>query len=210
MYLVGLTGGIGSGKSTVAERFRELGAAVVDADRIAREIVEPGEPALDGLVERFGEDILRPDGTLDRQGLAAIVFSDDEARADLNAITHPRIGERLLERVAQLEEDPPDDGVVVLDVPLLTESTEMAQDLQALVVVEAPEDTRVERVVANRDTTEADVRARIAAQQTDEERRRRATYVIDNRGSLEELYEQVDQVYEELAAAAMGDAGDSA
>ncbi|HEX9766574.1 MAG TPA: dephospho-CoA kinase [Nitriliruptorales bacterium] len=202
--LVGLTGGIGSGKSTVSARFAQLGAAVVDADRIAREVVEPGEPALDELVERFGDDLLRPDGTLDRKALAAIVFSDDRARADLNAITHPRIGAELLDRVQRLRNDPPDSGIVILDVPLLTESMATVQGHDVLVVVEAPEQIRVQRVVASRDTSEDDVRARIRTQQTDEERRTVATHVIDNSGDLDDLYAQVDRVFTDLRATVAG------
>lgn len=208
MYLVGLTGGIGSGKSTVAARLAELGAAVVDADAIAREVVEPGEPALADIVDRFGDEVLQADGTLDRKALAAVVFADDEARADLNAITHPRIGERLLERVAEHQQNPPPDGIVVLDVPLLTESP-LAEGYQALIVVEAPEDVRVQRVVASRDMTEDEVRARIRAQVSDAERRERATHVIDNAGGLEDLHAQVDEVYAELVREAVGAAGDS-
>lgn len=204
MYVVGLTGGIGSGKSTVAARLAELGAEVVDADRIAREIVEPGQPALAEIRARFGDEVIAEDGTLDRSALASIVFADEDARADLNGITHPRIGQRVQDRVAaalRREREGGDGAVVVLDVPLLVES-DIFSDYQALIVVEAPEDVRVDRVVRERDLTPEDARARVSAQADDTERRRAASYVVDNGGDLDDLYRQVDDLYAELRAAA--------
>jgi dephospho-CoA kinase len=169
MYLVGLTGGIGSGKSTVAARLAEHGVPVVDADQVAREIVEPGEPALDDLVAHFGERILDADGRLDRPGLAAIAFVDEEQRAALNAITHPRIAERIAARLQQLEEDGVE--IAVLDHPLLLEGDPTGR-VDTIVVVLAPEDVRVRRLVEQRGLDEDDVRARMRAQVSDEVRRR--------------------------------------
>lgn len=203
MYLVGLTGGIGSGKSTVAARFAARGAVVVDADRIARQIVEPGQPALAELVERFGEGILQADGDLDRAALAAIAFADDDSRAALNAITHPRIGQGVADQVAAAAaaEDPSDPTILVLDIPLLVES-KLYEHHHALVVVVAPEELRVQRLVEHRAMDADDVRARMAAQITDEERTRDATFVIDNSGDLADLERRTDAVWERLVAAA--------
>ncbi len=199
MYLVGLTGGIGSGKSTVAARLAERGVPVVDADRIAREIVEPGEPALEDLVAHFGERILTDDGRLDRAGLAAIAFADEEQRAALNAITHPRIGQRITARLEQLEAE----GVelVVLDHPLLLEGDPTGR-VDTIVVVLAPEELRVRRLVEQRGLDEDDVRARMRAQVDDEARRAAADHVIDNDGGLETLRARTDEVLERLRAQA--------
>lgn len=211
MYLVGLTGGIGSGKSTVAARFSARGAVVVDADRLAREIVEPGRPALDELVERFGVAILQDDGTLNRPALAAIAFSDDDARTDLNAITHPRIGQAIADRVAAAAaaEDPTDPTILVLDIPLLVES-KLYEHHDALVVVVAPADLRVARLVEHRGMDADDIRARMAAQISDDERAANATYVIDNSGDLTALEAAADEVWEQLAAAARSAATEEA
>ena len=195
MYLVGLTGGIGSGKSTVAARLAEHGVPVVDADQVAREIVEPGEPALDDLVTHFGERILDPDGRLDRAGLAAIAFVDEEQRAALNAITHPRIGERIAARLQQLDEDGVE--IAVLDHPLLLEGDPTGR-VDTIVVVLAPEDVRVRRLVEQRGLDEDDVRARMRAQVSDEVRRKVADHVIDNDGDLEVLQERTDALLARL------------
>ena len=195
MYLVGLTGGIGSGKSTVAERLAEHGLPVVDADQVAREIVEPGEPALDDLVAHFGERILQDDGRLDRAGLAAIAFVDEEQRAALNAITHPRIAERIAARLQQLEEDGVE--IAVLDHPLLLEGDPTGR-VDTVVVVLAPEDVRVRRLVEQRGLDEDDVRARMRAQVSDEVRRKVADHVIDNDGDLEVLHERTDALLAHL------------
>lgn len=203
MHLIGLTGGIGSGKSTVARLFAERGAVVVDADRVAREVVEPGEGALARIVERFGEDVLTPEGSLDRAAMAAIVFADDEARAALEAITHPAIRERIAERVAavaELEEADGHERIVVVDHPLLVESG-AAAGFGTVVVVEAPEEVRVQRLVDARGMDEADARARIATQADDATRRAAATHVIDNAGPTEELAAQVDAILAEVRTA---------
>jgi len=204
MFMVGLTGGIGSGKSTVAKFLSDRGAVVVDADRIARDVVEPGSPVLARLVERFGPGILRPDGSLDRPGLAAVAFASDGAKADLEAITHPAIAEEFLRRIAAA----PPGAVVVHDVPLLVESAR-GYEYGAVIVVEAPLAVRLDRLEA-RGVDRDDARRRIALQATDEERRAVATWVLDNTGDLAALAAQVEAIWPELErrardAAAAGD-----
>lgn len=202
MYLVGLTGGIGSGKSTVAELLAERSAEVIDADRIARQVVEPGTDGLTEVVDRFGEQVLTDDGRLDRQAVADIVFADDDARADLNAIIHPRVRRRIAERLAAVaEEEGERNRIVVLDVPLLVEGGS-DHGYQDVIVVTAPEEVRVQRLVDERDMDPDDVRARIASQASEEERLSVATHVIDNSGTLEELEEQVRQVHDRLRTSA--------
>jgi dephospho-CoA kinase len=187
MRRVGLTGGIGSGKSTVAQLFAGLGAYVIDADAIAREVVSAGSEGLAELVAAFGPEILTDDGALDRQTLASLVFADESARARLNAITHPRIAARTAELMAAL----PDDAVVIHDVPLLAElGLQGAYDL--VVVVDAPDALRVARLV-ERGLSEDDAQARIAAQASREQRLAIADVVIDNGGSLDSLREQVQR-----------------
>lgn len=199
MYLVGLTGGIGSGKSTVAARLAEHGVPVVDADAVAREIVEPGEPALDELVAHFGDGILTEDGRLDRAGLASLAFVDDEQRAALNAITHPRITERIQSRIRQLEADGA--PLVVLDHPLLLEFDPTGR-VDTVVVVLAPEEVRVQRLVEQRGLDEQDVRARMRAQVDDDARRAAADHVIDNDRDLDTLLARTDTLLEALREAA--------
>lgn len=192
MRRIGLTGGIGSGKSTVAQLFAELGAYVIDADAIAREVVEPGTPGLAALVEAFGPAILNGDA-LDRAALAQIVFENPQARQTLNAITHPLIGARTAELMAEL----PDDAVLIHDVPLLVElGMQDAYDL--VVVVDAPDELRVRRLV-QRGLPEADARARIAAQAPRDQRLAAADIVIDNSGDLDSLREQVRSAWPEVA-----------
>lgn len=188
---IGLTGGIGSGKSTVSRLLAERGAVVVDADRIAREVLEPGTPGLAAVVGEFGEGVLAPDGSLDRPALAATVFSDEEARRRLDALVHPLVRRRSAELVAAA----PEDAVVVNDVPLLVE-TGQAGSYDLVVVVEARQETRVTRLV-ERGLAESDARARIATQATDEQRRAVADVVLDNSGTLEHLAEQVDRFWSE-------------
>jgi dephospho-CoA kinase len=187
VLLVGLTGGIGSGKSTVSAALAARGAVVVDADAIVRELQEPGTPVLAAMVERFGAGILRDDGTLDRQAVADLVFADAEALADLNAIVHPAVGAEIARR---LEAEAAGDRIVVLDVPLLVESGR--GDLAGLIVVDTDPEVAVERLVSHRGFTEADARARIAKQASREERRARADVVIDNSGPREALGPQID------------------
>jgi dephospho-CoA kinase len=188
MRRIGLTGGIGSGKSTVAQMLADLGAHVVDADAIAWEVVAPGTPGLAALVSTFGDGVLDGD-RLDRAALARIVFEDPDARARLNAITHPLIGARTAELVAGL----PRDGVLVHDVPLLVElGMQDAYDL--VVVVDAPDEVRVERLVT-RGLSEQDARARIAAQASRAQRLAAADIVLDNSGDLDDLRRQVTQAW---------------
>lgn len=203
MHLVGLTGGIGSGKSTVARLLAERGAVVVDADQVAREVVEPGEPALAEIRERFGRDVVDPEGRLDRAALAAIVFGDEDARRDLEGITHPRIGDRIAARIAQAQADEDADGrtrVVVVDHPLLVESG-AAQGYETVIVVETAAEERVRRLVEHRGMAEEDARARIAAQADDATRRAAATHVVDNNGAPEDLAPQVDAILRDLGVA---------
>jgi dephospho-CoA kinase len=189
MLRIGLTGGIGAGKSTVSATFSECGGIIVDGDVIAREVVERGTDGLAQLVEAFGEDILLPDGALNRPALAAKAFVDDEQRATLNAIVHPLVGRRRLEII----ESVPDDAVVVEDIPLLVE-TGMAPMFPLVVVVTAPIETRVTRVV-DRGMDEVDARARIKAQASEEQRRAIADVLLDNSGQQEQLVEKARDVW---------------
>ncbi|MFI0371682.1 dephospho-CoA kinase [Actinomadura sp. 1N219] len=193
MLKVGLTGGIGSGKSEVSARLRERGAVVIDADKIAREVVEPGTSGLAAVVAEFGEGVLLPDGALDREKVGRIVFSDPERLAALNAIVHPLVGERTRE----LMDAAPADSVVVYDVPLLAENG-LADMYDEVVVVDAPEEVQLDRLVARRGMTEEDARARMASQASRAERRAVATHVIDNSGTLDDLKSQVDALWESL------------
>lgn len=199
MLKVGLTGGIGSGKSEVSRLLGSYGAVIVDADRIAREVVEPGTPGLAKVVEAFGEDILAPDGTLDRPRLGALVFADQDKLATLNAIVHPLVGARS----AELEAAAGDDAVVVHDVPLLAENG-LAPLYDLVIVVDAAPDTQLDRLVRLRGMTDEDARARMAAQATREKRLQIADIVIDNDGPLAALEPQVRAVWEDLARRAAG------
>jgi dephospho-CoA kinase len=191
MLRIGLTGGIGSGKSTVAALLAARGAVVVDADRIAREVVEPGTPGLAAVVGAFGPGVLADDGSLDRAALAAIVFADPEARARLDGIVHPLVRARAREVIDRAAPD----AVVVQDVPLLVETGQAgAHDL--VLVVETDLQTRVARLL-QRGLSEEDARARIATQATDEQRRAVADVVLDNSGGPEALAEQVDRFWAE-------------
>ncbi|MCG5433464.1 dephospho-CoA kinase [Mycobacterium sp. MYCO198283] len=192
MLRIGLTGGIGAGKSTVSATFNELGGIVVDGDAIAREVVEPGTEGLAALVEAFGEQILRDDGSLDRPALAAIAFSDDQQRATLNGIVHPLVGKRREELIAAA----PDDAVIVEDIPLLVES-HMAPFFPLVVVVHADVETRVQRLVAARGMAEPDARARIAAQADDEQRRAVADVWLDNSASQDDLTARARRLWHE-------------
>lgn len=199
MYLVGVTGGIGSGKSTVAKAMHDRGWAVVDADEVAREIVASGQPALAALAERFGDQILQADGTLDRPGLARLAFADDRSRAALDRITHPHIAARIAGRLAELaaDHDGPDPLIAVVDHPLLIE-TGQAGRFDAVVVVLAQEEVRVDRLVTQRGLDEDDARARIRAQTDDATRRRHATHVLVNDGTRDELLTALEPVLDQL------------
>ena len=202
MLLAAVTGGIGSGKSTVSARLAARGAPVVDADLVAREVVAPGGPAHQPLLERFGPGIRAADGTLDRPALAAIAFNDPAALADLNAITHPAIGAEVLRRLQALEAHR---GPVVLDIPLLDASTIALYRPRALIVVDTPEDVAVDRLVSHRGFSEADARARVAAQSSRAERRALLELVefgtvVDNSGGQAALEGAVDAVWRWLTS----------
>ncbi|WP_405897246.1 dephospho-CoA kinase [Streptomyces sp. NBC_00727] len=193
MLKVGLTGGIGAGKSEVSRLLVGQGAVLVDADRIARKVVEPGTPGLAAVVEEFGPGILTPEGTLDRPALGAIVFADRDRLAALNAIVHPLVRDRS----AELEKAAGPDSVVVHDVPLLTENG-LTPLYDLVVVVDAAPETQLDRLVRLRGMAEEDARARMAAQATREQRRAVADLVIDNDGPVEELADRVREVWAEL------------
>ncbi|MGH9121450.1 MAG: dephospho-CoA kinase [Acidimicrobiales bacterium] len=204
MLLVGLTGAIGPGKSTVAHALAARGAGVIDADEAAREVVQPGAPAYAGVAGRFPE-ALRADGTLDRRLLADIVFADPAALADLNALTHPHIWESMRRKVAASSSTP----LTVLEVPLLRPATARAQGLQAVIVVDAPEDLAVQRVAASRGLAPDEVRRRAANQPSRAERLAMADRVIVNGGSVADLEARVDEVWEWLLSlATFGRSGD--
>jgi len=193
MILVGLTGGIGSGKSTVSQLLAARGAVILDADEIVREVQRPGSPVLVALSERFGADVLAPDGSLDRATVAARVFSDPDALKDLNAIVHPAVGAEMNRRILEQRST---DNVVILDIPLLTENPR--EGLQGRIVVDVPVETQVERLVQFRGFDEADARARIARQATREQRLSAADFVVDNSGDASALEPQIDRLWEWL------------
>jgi dephospho-CoA kinase len=192
---IGLTGGIGSGKSEVSRLLAAHGAVVIDADRLAREVVEPGTPGLAEVVEAFGPGVLAADGTLDRRELGQRVFGDDDARRRLEAIIHPRVRARA----AELEAAAGADAVVVHDIPLLVE-TGQAGSFDGVVVVDVPVETQVRRLVERRGMTETEARSRIAAQAPREQRAGAADWIVDNTGSLADLEAAVARVWTELAA----------
>ena len=192
---IGLTGGIGSGKSIAAARFAELGALVIDADVLAREAVEPGTDGLAAVIAEFGEQVLDADGRLDRPALARLVFGDEAARGRLNAIVHPRVRARAVELIAAA----PPGTVVVQDVPLLVE-TGQAGAYDLVVVVEAPEELRVRRLAADRGMSAEEVRARMASQATDEQRRAVADVVLVNDGTPDDLRAKVDALWADRIA----------
>jgi dephospho-CoA kinase len=196
MLNVGLTGGIGAGKSEVTRRFAALGARIIDADAIAREVVEPGTPGLASVIEEFGEGVRAADGSLDREAVAAIVFGDDDARARLNAIVHPLIGERVFAKLADYEAEDPD-GILINDVPLIAESG-VADRYQVIVVVDAPVQTQLDRLVGLRGMTREAAQARIDVQASREQRLALATHVIVNDGDLDSLQTQIDEVWKAL------------
>jgi len=198
MYLIGLTGGIASGKSSVASRLAERGAVVVDADKVAREVVEPGTPALAAIADHFGAGVLTADGSLDRAALGAIVFSDPEQRLVLNGITHPAVWERTRALIAEAEARDPG-AVVVYDVPLLLEGKgKRPIEFDLVVVVDASAATRLRRLVELRGLTEQEAKHRIDSQATDAERLAIADVVIDSDGALERTLAQADALWESV------------
>jgi dephospho-CoA kinase len=194
MLKVGLTGGIGAGKSEVSRRLASYGALVIDADQIAREVVEPGTPGLAQVVGRFGTGVLAPDGTLNRQQLGEIVFGDDELRAKLNSVIHPLVGARLRE----LEQGADADAILVEDVPLIAEN-DLADFYDMVVVVDVPPRLQEERLVRDRGMTPDQVAVRMAAQASREQRLAIAGIVVDNSGSLAELDREVGELWAELS-----------
>jgi dephospho-CoA kinase len=196
MLAVGLTGGIGSGKSAVADLLVARGAALIDADQVARDVVIPGGPAYQPLIDRFGPGIVAPDGTIDRPALAALAFATDTARADLNAITHPAIGVAMFEARDALEKT---DRIVVLAIPLLTARHRETLKLDAVVVVDCPTDIALERLLSQRGMERADAEARIRSQITREERLKEADFVVDNSGDRAQLESGVARLWEWLS-----------
>jgi dephospho-CoA kinase len=192
---VALTGGVGAGKSTVADVLTGLGAVVVDADRLAREVVEPGTPGLSAVAAAFGRDVLAADGTLDRAALGRLVFADEAARRRLEGILHPLIRSRGLE----LEQAAPAGTLVVHDIPLLVETGQAGQ-FDEVVVVDVPVPVQVDRLVRDRGWSRQDAEARVAAQATREERLAAATYVVENTGTVEDLRDRVAEVFERLVS----------
>jgi dephospho-CoA kinase len=205
VLLVGLTGGIASGKSVVARRFAEHGAVVVDADVIAREVVEPGTPALARIVEEFGSAVIGPDGRLDRPALGAVVFADPDKLRILNSITHPAVLELSHQRFADAESADPD-AIVVYDVPLLLEARSEGREFDVVVVVEADDEIRVQRMVELRGMAEDEARRRIGSQATNAQRAAIADHVIDANGTEAETLAAADAVWEKLTQQGVGGA----
>jgi dephospho-CoA kinase len=198
MLAVGLTGGIGSGKSAVADLLVARGAVLVDADQVARDVVAPGGPAYQPLVDRFGPGIVAPDGTIDRPALAAVAFADEATRLELNAITHPAIGVAMIAARDALADT---DDIVVLAIPLLTAVHRETVKLHKVVVVDCPTDVALERLISQRGFDRADAEARIRAQISREERLKDADYVLDNSGDRAALEAEVATLWDWLAAA---------
>ena len=197
MLRVGLTGGIGSGKSTVSERLAALGAVILDADKAARAVVEPGTPGLAQIAEAFGPSVLAPDGSLDRAKLAEIVFADESALAKLNAITHPLIRDHIQAAEEAAIQAGPDDLVLVHDIALLAEWGR-AKEFDLVIVVDVPTEVQVERLTQQRGMPEDQARARIAAQATRDQRRAIADIIIDNSGPRSDLDRRVTEVWADL------------
>ena len=195
MRVVGLTGGIASGKSMVARMFVELGARLVDADLLARQVVEPGKPAWGAIADHFGEGVLNPDRTLNREKLAEVIFRDPDERRVLNAITHPRIGAEMLDLIQRFQREGA--AVVLIDAALLLESP-ATNWIRPVVVVTAEEEVRAERIMERDGLSREQALARIRSQMREDERKTRADYVIDNSGTLEELKRRVEEVWIEL------------
>ena len=196
MYLIGLTGGIASGKSTIARRLAERGAVHIDADLLAREAVEPGTAALSAIVERFGPGILSPDGSLDRAALGGIVFSDPASLDALNGIVHPAVRDLTAQRIAAAEQADPD-AVVVYDVPLLVEA-QVPHRFDLVVVAHAGTESRIARLTGTRGMPEDEARRRIASQASDDERLAVADVVIDTDGALDATFDQADRLWERI------------
>ncbi|MEK3883130.1 dephospho-CoA kinase [Paenibacillus sp. PL2-23] len=199
--IIGLTGGIASGKSTVGSMLSELGAKLVDADKVAREVVLPGEPALEAIASLFGQAVLQEDGTLNRAALGGIVFQDPEALAKLEGITHPAIREEMWERMHTYAEEEPG-ALIIGDVPLLYEKGQQEQ-YEGVLVVYVPAAQQVERLMKRNDMPQEEARRRVSLQLDIEEKRRRADWVIDNSGTLEETRQQVKAFWQRWQAGAL-------
>jgi len=195
VLVLGLTGGIGSGKSTVSALLEAKGAVIVDADRIVRELQQPGEPVFEAMVEAFGPGIVAADGSLDRQAVADLVFHDEEKLKQLNGIVHPAVGARILERLDELADQ---EGVVILDIPLLVEKG--GYETGGTIVVDVDPELAIQRLVEHRGFDADDARARMSRQATREERLERATVVLDNSGTLEDLERQVGRLWARIQA----------
>ncbi len=195
MILVGLTGGIGSGKTTVSELLAARGAVIVDADQIVRDVQRPGSPVLVALAEAFGDQVIDAQGELDRPAVAQIVFSDPEALKKINAIVHPAVGKEMNDRILAQRQT---SNVVILDIPLLTENPR--EGLQGKIVVDVPVETQVARLVAQRGFSEDDARARIARQASRDDRLKDADFVVDNSGDRASLDEQIDRLWAWLSS----------
>ena len=194
MKIVGLTGNIASGKSVVASMFRELGASIIDADQIARLVVEPGQPAWKEIVERFGEEVLNSDGTINRSRLGEIVFRDGEKREELNRITHPRIIEKIKELIEKHRKEGAE--AVIVEAALIAERGGMKPIISDLIVVTADEETQISRLTQRVGLSREEALLRIKSQMPISEKVKHATYVIDNSGNLEETRDQVKKVWE--------------
>jgi dephospho-CoA kinase len=198
MRVIALTGGIASGKSTISRRLSDLGASIVDADLLSREAVDAGSPGLEAVVERFGDTVLAPDGSLDRAALGSIVFADEAARRDLNAIVHPEVRRLAAARLAMIgREDPA--AIAIYDVPLLVE-TGVDHGFDLVVVADADSETRTKRLIGVRGLDPVEARRRVAAQASDDERRRIADVLIDTTGTLEHTDAQVDALWDDLVS----------
>ncbi|WP_341954857.1 dephospho-CoA kinase [Salinibacterium sp. TMP30] len=198
MHLIALTGGIASGKSTVARRWQEHGAVVVDADALAREVVEPGSPVLNAIAIRFGPEMLSPDGSLNRAALGAMIFGDAQARQALNGITHPAIS-RLAQRRFDEAERNDAEAIVVYDIPLLVESAQSLDRFEAVITVEAEPEVRVQRLIDHRGMARDEAKGRVLSQASSDERRAVADFVIDASGSLADTQNRADAVWSSLS-----------
>jgi dephospho-CoA kinase len=196
MKVIGLTGNIGCGKSVVAKMFEELGAKVIDADQIARMIVQPGEPAWKEIIEKFGKDILKDDGTIDRKKLGKIVFEDEGKREELNQITHPRIIGKIRELIEKYRRE--NQKVVVVEAALIVEKGGLSDIIDELIVVTSDEETQIKRLVEGRGLSKEEAISRIRSQMPVEEKVKHATYVIDNSGNLEETRKQVERIWKSI------------
>ena len=197
LVVAGLGGGIGSGKSTVSQALGKRGAIIIDADKIAREVCRRGLPAFDAIVDRFGQEVVSSSGELDRERLAALVFGDDKALSDLNAITHPEVGRVLLERREALERM---GGVGIFDIPLLQPYHRELLRLDKMIIVDCPPEIVVSRVVESRNMTSEDVKSRIAAQMDRDKRLAMADFVVDNSGSLVQLDGEIERLWAWLSS----------